>query len=138
MTPSPSISEANNNTSMPSQQTAIVNFDEIKTLTTQNGGKKRPRIFSDAEFERRVSNIREYMDKEVKYHIIPHIPHNTKYLIKIVISLFYLFVKYLILGYRGMFIHLVPQHRILFKLSLRINGSTIRISHYQKQKHYNF
>jgi len=78
MTPSPSISEANNNTSMPSQQTAIVNFDEIKTLTTQNGGKKRPRIFSDAEFERRVSNIREYMDKEVKYHIIPHIPHNTK------------------------------------------------------------
>ena len=81
MTPSPSVSEANNNTSMPSQQTAIVNFDEIKTLTTQNGGKKRPRIFSDAEFERRVSNIREYMDKEVKYHIIPHIPHNTKYLI---------------------------------------------------------
>lgn len=37
-----------------------------------------------------------------------------------------------------MFIHLVPQHRIFFKLSLRINGSSIRISHYQKQKHYDF
>ena len=65
MSPTSSISEANNNTSMPSQQTAIVNFDEIKTLTTQNGGKKRPRIFSDAEFERRLSNIRDYMEKEV-------------------------------------------------------------------------
>ena len=92
MTPSPSVSEANNNTSMPSQQTAIVNFDEIKTLTTQNGGKKRPRIFSDAEFERRVSNIREYMDKEVKYH-----KNINQYLdkIKIVISLFHLFVRIL-------------------------------------------
>ena len=91
MTPSPSVSEANNNTSMPSQQTAIVNFDEIKTLTTQNGGKKRPRIFSDAEFERRVSNIREYMDKEVKC------PKTIKQYLdikmnEIVISLFYLFV----------------------------------------------
>jgi len=65
MPPSPSISEANNNSSIQSFQQAIVKFDEIKTLTTQNGGKKRPRIFSDAEFERRVSNIRQHMESEV-------------------------------------------------------------------------
>ena len=128
MTPSPSVSEANNNTSMPSQQTAIVNFDEIKTLTTQNGGKKRPRIFSDAEFERRVSNIREYMDKEVKY------PKTiNQYLMNQNGSIIILSIRLnLILGYRSMFIHLVSQHRLFFKLSLRINGSSIRISHYQK------
>ena len=60
-----SISEANNNESLPSFQKATINFDEIKTLTTQNGGKKRPRIFSDAEFDRRLSNLREHMKKEV-------------------------------------------------------------------------
>ena len=128
MTPSPSVSEANNNTSMPSQQAAIVNFDEIKTLTTQNGGKKRPRIFSDAEFERRVSNIREYMDKEVKY------PKTiNQYLMNQNGSIIILSIRLnLILGYRSMFIHVVSQHRLFFKLSLRINGSSIRISHYQK------
>ena len=65
MSPSPSISEANNNSSMQSFQQPVVEFDEIKTLTTQNGGKKRPRIFSDAEFERRVSNLRQHMEDEV-------------------------------------------------------------------------
>jgi len=59
-----SISEANNNESLPSFQKATINFDEIKTLTTQNGGKKRPRIFSDAEFDRRLSNLREHMKNE--------------------------------------------------------------------------
>ena len=61
----PSLSEANNNSSLPSIQPPIISFDEIQTLTTQNGGKKRPRIFSDKEFERRVSNVREHMEKEV-------------------------------------------------------------------------
>ena len=65
MPPSPSISETNNNSSIQSFQQAIVKFDEIKTLTTQNGGKKRPRIFSDTEFERRVSNLRHHMESEV-------------------------------------------------------------------------
>ena len=60
-----SISEANNNESLPSFQKATINFDEIKTLTTQNGGKKRPRIFSDAEFDRRLSKLREHMKNEV-------------------------------------------------------------------------
>ena len=66
----PSISEANNNESLPSYQKATINFDEIKTLTTQNGGKKRPRIFSDAEFDRRLSNLREYMKNEVQIMLI--------------------------------------------------------------------
>ena len=65
-----SISEANNNESLPSYQKATINFDEIKTLTTQNGGKKRPRIFSDAEFDRRLSNLREYMKNEVQIMLI--------------------------------------------------------------------
>jgi len=64
MPPSPSITEANTITELPSIETPVVNFDEIRTLTTQNGGKKRPRIFSDTEFERRVSNVREHMEKE--------------------------------------------------------------------------
>ena len=43
-----------------------MNFDEIKTLTTQNGGKKRPRIFSDAEFDQRLAKLREHMKNEVR------------------------------------------------------------------------
>ena len=71
MTPTPSnteptISEANNNEPLPSFQKSVINFDEIKTLTTQNGGKKRPRIFSDAEFDRRLAKLREYMKNEVR------------------------------------------------------------------------
>ena len=58
-------SEANNNESLPSYQKTVINFDEIKTLTTQNGGKKRPRIFSDAEFDRRLSKLRDHMKTEV-------------------------------------------------------------------------
>ena len=70
MTPTPSntettISETNNNESLPSYQKPVINFDEIKTLTTQNGGKKRPRIFSDEEFDRRLAKLREHMKKEV-------------------------------------------------------------------------
>ena len=65
-----SISEANNNELLPSYQKATINFDEIKTLTTQNGGKKRPRIFSDAEFDRRLSNLREHMKNEVVIFLI--------------------------------------------------------------------
>jgi hypothetical protein len=65
MPPSPSISEANNNISIESFQEPIIKFDEIQTLTTQNGGKKRPRIFTDVEFERRLSNVRQHMESEV-------------------------------------------------------------------------
>ena len=65
-----SISEANNNELLPSYQKATINFDEIKTLTTQNGGKKRPRIFSDAEYDRRLSNLREHMKNEVQILLI--------------------------------------------------------------------
>ena len=72
----PSISEANNNESLPSYQKATINFDEIKTLTTQNGGKKRPRIFSDAEFDRRLSKLREYMKNEVQIMLIVKMKKN--------------------------------------------------------------
>ena len=65
-----SLSEANNNELLPSYQKATINFDEIKTLTTQNGGKKRPRIFSDAEYDRRLSNLREHMKNEVQILLI--------------------------------------------------------------------
>ena len=71
-----SISEAHNNESLPSFQKANINFDEIKTLTTQNGGKKRPRIFSDAEFDRRLSNLREYMKNEVQIMLIVKMKKN--------------------------------------------------------------
>ena len=64
-----SISESNNNESLPSYQKAIINFDEIKTLTTQNGGEKRPRIFSDDEFDRRLANLRDHMKHEVPIYM---------------------------------------------------------------------
>ena len=78
-----SISEANNNESLPSYQKATINFDEIKTLTTQNGGKKRPRIFSDAEFDRRLSNLREYMKNEVQIMLIVKMKKNIVLFTKI-------------------------------------------------------
>ena len=55
---SASLEDPNNNMSL---------FDEIKTLKTQNGGTKCPRIFSDGEYERRLSNLRMHMNKEVRY-----------------------------------------------------------------------
>ena len=60
------MSDTNNNTSTTSYEKTGENFDEIKTLTTQNGGTKCPRIFSDEEYERRLSNLREHMEKEVR------------------------------------------------------------------------
>ena len=45
--------------------TSSENFEDIKTLRSQNGGKKCPRIFSDAEYERRITNLRRHMEKEV-------------------------------------------------------------------------
>ena len=69
---STTISESNNNESLPSYQKAIINFDEIKTLTTQNGGEKRPRIFSDDEFDRRLANLRDHMKNEVPIYMKNH------------------------------------------------------------------
>ena len=65
------MAETNNNENISSYESTGDKFDEIKTLTTQNGGKKRPRLFSDKEYERRLTNLRIHMEKEVIYaHMI--------------------------------------------------------------------